>query len=164
MSHTVTGSRQKTRQLLKAWLILGRGMRDRSLHMASDLKVVLLDALNAEALWTEDELDRALLAEDAEVSPLISQPTQGAVMEPALPGTDPALHERMLSQSQSRDVPPTSAAQRRRNMRTMNTSYSVPQGLLEALEAGYISPNLPPPRGMIWRCMGQAWRLCHRGG
>ena len=45
--------------------------------------------------------------------------------------------------------PPT-ASQRRRNMRTSQTSYYVPAELKPALAAGYISPNLPPPRGMRW--------------
>ena len=37
--------------------------------------------------------------------------------------------------------------------------------LTEALQLGYLSPSLPPPRGFVWKpCVGGRWSLVGRGG
>ncbi len=61
-------------------------------------------------------------------------------------------------------IPRTTEAQRRRNIATEGTVYSVPVALNDAFRWGYIHPDLPPPANYIWRGTGKGYRLCRRGG
>eukprot|EP00971_Amphidinium_carterae_P261894 5194785-Amphidinium_carterae.1 len=61
-------------------------------------------------------------------------------------------------------LPITSLVQRERNRQTTETDYSVPSALRSALRFGYVSPNLQPPEGMVWRVRSGKWHLGLRGG
>ena len=83
----------------------------------------------------------------------------------AAPVTPPAVRERMEALIASGAIPKTTEAQRRRNKRTANTTYGTPPGLTEALDFGYVHPNLPPPRGMQWVKSGhKEFSLTYKGG
>ena len=73
------------------------------------------------------------------------------------------LHERMSEMASQGLLPTTSLHQRERNRRT-GSDYRVPTQLQEALEHGYISPNLPPPAGLKWVHKAGEWTLVPRGG
>ncbi|CAE7338928.1 unnamed protein product [Symbiodinium sp. CCMP2592] len=70
--------------------------------------------------------------------------------EVTAPATPPQVAARLAIMIAEGRLPRTTAEQRRRNHRTSGNTYGVPEGLTEALEAGYIHPNLPPPQGMVW--------------
>ena len=81
--------------------------------------------------------------------------------EQALVATVPALEELIAAG----DLPRTSEEQRRRQTLVHGTTYRVPPFLRGALQAGYINPNLPAPRGMQWRPLdAKTWSLQPRGG
>ncbi|CAE6943201.1 unnamed protein product [Symbiodinium natans] len=81
------------------------------------------------------------------------------------PGTPPEVAARLESLVAEGRLPRTTAEQRRRNNRTSGTTYGVPPGLKEALEAGYIHPNLPAPQGMVWNLVARkTFVLQARGG
>ena len=81
------------------------------------------------------------------------------------PATPPQVAARLESLIAEGRLPRTTADQRRRNQRTSGTTYGVPDGLKEALEAGYIHPNLPPPQGMVWNLVAhKTFVLQARGG
>ena len=168
MSFTVAGSEQNCRCLLKAWIILGQGScRNRQEHMRGELKAVLLDSLLGGHLLEEKYLDHCVtLPAEKWVSPwnLHFKADESAKLGKKASDVPSEVHSRMLAMVRDGQLVATTPAQRDRNRRTLNTSYHVPVVLTDALAFGYISPNLPPPRGMIWRNNGGAWRLCPRGG
>ena len=62
-------------------------------------------------------------------------------------------------------VPQSTPEQRERNRGTSGSRYTVPKGpLQEALDWGYIGPNLPPPVGLRWVGHGGKWVLLVHGG
>ena len=76
-----------------------------------------------------------------------------------------AVHQRMEQLFQAGGVPKSTPQQRKRQRGTGGSQYVVPQGpLVEALEWGYISPNLPAPAGLRWVGQGNKWALCVHGG
>ena len=80
------------------------------------------------------------------------------------PATPPQVAARLESLIAEGRLPRTTADQRRKQ-RTSGTTYGVPDGLKEALEAGYIHPNLPPPQGMVWNLVAhKTFVLQARGG
>ena len=80
------------------------------------------------------------------------------------PGTPAELHAEMVRMANEGSIPITSLQQRQRNRGTAGSSYGIPPGLTAALAHGYISPNLPPPAGLVWGHRGGAWVLLPRGG
>ena len=89
----------------------------------------------------------------------------GFASDTTAPATPPQVAARLEVLIVEGRLPRTTAEQRRRNHRTSGTTYGVPDGLVEALEAGYIHPNLPPPQGMVWNLIAhKTFALQARGG
>ena len=89
----------------------------------------------------------------------------GFASDTTAPATPPQVAARLEVLIAESRLPRTTAEQRRRNHRTSGTTYGVPDGLVEALEAGYIHPNLPPPQGMVWNLIAhKTFALQARGG
>ena len=82
----------------------------------------------------------------------------------ACANTPAAVHTNMVEMAMAGQLPISTPEQRLRNRRTKGSCYGVPPGLSQALEHGYISPNMAPPPGLLWRHRGGAWTLCPRGG
>ena len=61
-------------------------------------------------------------------------------------------------------IPISTARQRANNKLTAGSTYGVPRALSEALNYGYLSPNLEAPAGYRWTCRAQTWTLAPRGG
>ena len=55
-------------------------------------------------------------------------------------------------------------AARHSNACFAGSEYGVPPALKQALQHGYIHPNLAPPKGFHWKCRGGSWRLAQQGG
>lgn len=81
-----------------------------------------------------------------------------------LSDTPADVHKRMVEMAQGGMLPMTTPAQRARQTSTPGSGYAVPLALREALKYRFIGPNLPPPRGLVWRCRGSRWALCKLGG
>ena len=89
----------------------------------------------------------------------------GFASDTTAPATPPQVAARLEVLIAEGRLPRTTAEQRRRNHRTSGTTYGVLDGLVEALEAGYIHPNLPPPQGMVWNLIAhKTFALQARGG
>ena len=81
------------------------------------------------------------------------------------PGTPPEMAARFACMMEEGILFSTTMEQRRRNRPTSGTQYGVPHGLREALDHGYIHPNLPPPPGLEWRRTAyKTMQLVARGG
>ena len=170
MSSSVGGTLEGTRRVLKAWALLGPSVASRELHMAKGLRDTLLHALKDNTLMSEIELDA--LAEEVSddviqapyIEPNNAAPAGSQLLGAAGEGVPPEVHSQMEALALSGDIPVTSLEQRRRQRATSNSGYAVPDTLRMALHHGYIGPNLPPPRGLVWQCSGRRWRLSVRGG
>ena len=84
----------------------------------------------------------------------------------AKPGdTLAAQHAEMMNMIYMGWLPKTTEAQRLKyTMKKSSSSYRVPPGMEFAFLHGYVSPNLPPPRGYKWLCKGGKWILLQLGG
>ena len=113
------------------------------------------------AATQEEELAELV---DAQIADLFA--VQEDAPDHASPGTPPDIAARFAILMQEGTLPRTTRQQRRRNQRTSGTTYGVPQGVLsEALEHGYIHPNLPAPPGLRWaRTAPKTMALVVRGG
>lgn len=80
------------------------------------------------------------------------------------PGISAELHAQMLELHSRGVIPTTTPEQRCRQKLTKGERYKVPEEIRPALFAGYVSPNLPPPDGWVWRRRGGGWHLAQRGG
>ena len=81
------------------------------------------------------------------------------------PSTPPDMAGRFEIMMQEGILPRTTKEQRQRNRLTSGTTYGVPAGLTDALHAGYLHPNFPPPEGMEWRRTAhKQMSLVPRGG
>eukprot|EP00971_Amphidinium_carterae_P352645 6492685-Amphidinium_carterae.9 len=167
LSFNVAGSESKARHMLKAWIILGLGLPDRESHMKPDVKAMLQEALENGLLLEESLLDKCVsLNHSRWCSPFTinwRQQCEGKLGKKAKDVPE-HVHKQMEELVRQNKIVATTPAQRLRNRRTHNTDYGVPQTLKEGLVWGYISPNLAPPQGMIWRAVAGSWRLSHRGG
>ena len=74
------------------------------------------------------------------------------------------IHARMLELRRQGAIPCSTLEQRKRNALTSSSMYGVPPALGETLKYGYLSPNLAPPVGFVWRCRGGRWALAPQGG
>ena len=166
---TVTGSLAATRHFLKAWVVLGEGMPSRELHMRNEVRQMLLDALHNGTLMPEADLDAMAAKDDYAEAPFVyatpsSSADNNTVLGDRDSQVDPEVHTQMERLAMEGAIPVSTLKQRMRNRQTVNTSYIVPKELSVALRHGYVSPNMPPPRGMCWKAQGGVWRLCMRGG
>ena len=132
----------------------------------------LQTALTEGTLLSERELDALAVPDaDAEVVAPFGAATSGDktsskkhALGAAGKSVPKEVHERMQALYLSGGVPPTNLGQRERTRLTGGTNYAVPSALKEALEYGYIHPNLAPPSGYRWSYHGGNWRLVLRGG
>eukprot|EP00971_Amphidinium_carterae_P090162 1784976-Amphidinium_carterae.1 len=127
-------------------------------------KTALLNALQTKSLLSTAELDE-LAEKDAVVSPFAAlvpkqvKPNRGGILGQANAGVSADLHRRMERMAQDGLLPRTSPSQRLRNAAGPSSTYTVPADLKEALAAGYISPNLQAPGGLVWRAKsGEGWK------
>eukprot|EP00971_Amphidinium_carterae_P248825 4939078-Amphidinium_carterae.1 len=167
LSFNVAGSESKARHMLKAWIIFGLGLPDRESHMKTDVKAMLQEALENGLLLEEKMLDKCVSIEHSRwCSPFTIQWQQqlGGKLGKKAKDVPEHVHQQMEELVRANKIVATTPTQRLRNRRTHNTEYGVPQTLKEGLVWGYVSPNLPPPQGMIWRASAGSWKLCHRGG
>ena len=167
---SVGGTAENTRRVLKTWVLMGYGMANRSEHMSTDLKTVLLEKLKSNEMLDERSLDELALADPDSLSTPFSHPERSTAstapqtsMGECGEDAPEALHTEMTRLASQGLIPFTSSQQRLRNRRTRGSTYGVPADLSDALRFGYISPNLPPPSGMQWRHRSGAWVLEHRG-
>ena len=86
------------------------------------------------------------------------------VLGPAEDGVPAGLHAEMEALARAGEIPKTILEQRVRNKGSAGSTYAVEKELAAARQWGYISPNLPPPAGKIWRVRIGQWRLVPRGG
>eukprot|EP00971_Amphidinium_carterae_P136415 2702965-Amphidinium_carterae.1 len=83
----------------------------------------------------------------------------------AAPGVPAEVHREMERLAAMGALPITSPDQRARQKFSKGSAYAVPQMYKQARDYKYLTPNLPPPTGLVWRCRGQnEWILCHKGG
>ena len=169
MSFSVCGGVDKCRQLLKAWILVGAGMRTRAEHMGADVKRTLLESQKSGHMLSEVELDRLIAVSVDDVAPPFKEEIRsGEALANSLgrKGDEVplAVHQDMLEKVAAGIIAPTTLEQRRRNKGTVNSLYGVPPEFAEARRYGYISPNLPAPKGLIWRARGGEWTLAPRGG
>ena len=170
MAFTVAGSAANCRRILKAWVLYGAGLRDRTAHMSPKLKSLFRDALSSGDLLSEAALDELVnVSPEKQPPPFLQEPQPSA--EPSQQslgkcdaGVPPAVHSQLQEMADNGLLSPTTLQQRRRNRGTSGSEYGVPPDLAEALRFGFISPNLPPPAGLIWRHRGGQWILAPRGG
>ena len=171
LAATVAGGLPQARRILKAWILVGASLADRTAHMKVALKNQLVAASKNGTLCTEEELDgfapttpaglcTAPFASQSASSATSAQHRQGSIL-----GAPGHASQELHNSARTGKIPVTTPDQRSRNRVTSNSSYEVPQEFEAALKAGYLHPNLPPPQGLIWRCKpGGSWKLCLRGG
>ena len=83
----------------------------------------------------------------------------------AVEGVPPHVHNQMQVLASQGAIPVTTPEQRARQRRTGGSHYGVPTFLADAARFGYISSNLPPPAGFVWRChASKEWALYMKGG
>ena len=180
LSVHLTDGPEGCRQVLKAWVLLSSAYASRSAHMSATLRKTLLEAKRDGHLLSENELD--LLKTTS-----LSQPVEAPFAEAVVPSSSAGgqggegrsgsnllgkraanvsaeTHAQMIELARQGDIPVTTLSQRQRNSLTKGTSYGVPAALKAALTHGYIHPNLIAPRGMVWRCHANKWKLSLRGG
>ena len=126
-------------------------------------------ALDALAVLSWDECLRAnarSLDDDTMAGPasLLPAVVGENVLGERLPSVPAELHDQIEKMAWRGVLPVTSTEQRERQRGTAGSANSVPDVLRAALTHGYIGPNLPLPRGLVWRNDGRVWKLCHRGG
>ena len=183
---SVTGSEERTRLVLKSWALLGAHYSSREHHMMPSLKTELLQAAQEGKLVAEADLNTFVTMSSDQGIPAPLRPLSqvstvgGAVRVPqnqvldrsqtpnvlGARGTNVPLevHQEMEALALAGKVPVTSLQQRERNKGTSKSTYGVPPAFTAALKHGYLSPNLPAPLGMRWRCHAGTWRLSPLGG
>ena len=171
LANTVTGSSEATRRVLKAWSLLSSLYSNRKDHMS--VKQDLIDALRSGNLLSETALDEITMAtKDADIEgPFLqahdlssqARPRKGLLGKRG-ENVPADVHQTMEQWCLEGRIPVSSLAQRERQRIVSNTRYEIPAPLAPALRHGYISPNLPPPRGMVWVCRAATWRLRPCGG
>ena len=158
--------------MLRAWIAWGQGCASKEEHKAiwsrvcsakKKSKLPSLEALLAMPVFAP--VSGAASASAAGTGKQSSATEQSSAVANSAPRTPDEVTERMEAMIAAGQLPRTTKAQRRRNKRTNNTEYGVPQGLSEALQWGFVHPNLPPPRGMQWVASGlKQFTLQYRGG
>ena len=118
MTISVAGRVGACRQVLKAWVLFGAGVADRSSHMGPKLKTKLLQALKARELMTEEELDKLVEIDSVELTPpFVQEPAvvgDGSLGTPGR-GVSQELHRQMQNMADAGQLTPTSLDQRERN-------------------------------------------------
>ena len=185
LSVNVAGGEEKCRRVLKAWALLGPSLASRDEHMSKQNRQVFIDALEQGSLLDEEELDNIANSVAGEPAAGVgSQNTSTGVLSPFRPAAIPKtksgqpkkrllgtagsvsrdVHQRMEELAAQGGIPVSTLPQRQRNKLTSGTNYFVPAELKEALDNGYLHPNLAPPLGMQWCYQNATWRLQIRGG
>ena len=174
LSNSVSGSKDMTERMLRAWIVWGQEAADKEQHKKIWGRVLLAkkrgtipSLADLGAMGQARQPRRA--ADSASANPAKSAPARRVVGKStdsaAAPGTPDTVAERMEAMMAEGSLPRTTQAQRARNRRTKGTEYGVPPALIEALQWGFISPNLPAPRGMVWVASGhKQFTLQYRGG
>ena len=165
-------SLQGCREVLKSWILLGHGLAGREEHMTRQLRDELLASWKQGLLLPEKDLDEiASAGEEKPIeAPCVELPASappasaGSILGEASPGISQQFHENMIAQAERGELPVTTRAQRERNRPSGGTRYIMPESLKAVVNAGYLHPNLPPPRGMQWTYLHGTWRLGLRGG
>ena len=173
----IGGGEERTRRLLKAWIMFGCASVSQGSHRGDAWKTIKKCADDG-FLPSEQELEDCRIGE---WSPHIGAAALALPAVPAVPdeprgagdrtilgealGDVPAeVHESMVDLALSGSIGVTSTEQRRRQRLSKGCSYGTPPELIDGLNHGYLRPNLPPPRGLVWRCRGKDWVLAPRGG
>ena len=176
LSFGVAGGEDVCRRMLKSWIVFGAGVSSRDEHMFSCWKMILnlkKDlALPFEVLLDENTVHDWDAYDDVGRSQRIAPPAPQDFLPgerdrlgSAAPGVPESVHAEMEELAASGAVPITTQKQRSRNKKTPGTTYGVPPWLSDAVKYNYVHPNLPPPRGCVWRfSSGNTWTLCFKGG
>ena len=168
------------RRMLKAWIVFGASVdtKDDHLHLVwpNIVKMAKEDGIpdeneldfNMPESWQAWESPRRVQDQDVtrqlQQGAPVGRRRQHSLLGDPLPGTPEAVHAEMEQLAAQGLVPITTPVQRARQNFTPGSEYGVPAFFAEARRWGYISPNLPPPRGLYWRCRGSEWNLCIKGG
>ena len=172
VSATRVGTMAAARVILKSWALLAPAADSRQSHMGPGLRKQLDEASKAGALLTEAELEELVAIqegrgqEDEAVAPF--RVIDAEDRDPDLGGraehVPPDIHTAMVSLASRGLIPRTTQQERARNKVSSASVYEVPAELRQALEFGYVHPNIGAPAGLLWRARGGVWRLCPRGG
>ncbi|CAK9029029.1 Uncharacterized protein (Fragment) [Durusdinium trenchii] len=175
LSFGVAGDQQTCRRMLKAWIVFGASVDTRDLHMFQCWK--LIQQMKSEnGRPQEDALDQNIVSDWSDYDayrdfgsaprPHLEQEEVGeGLLGPAAEGVPQPVHQQMEQFALQGLIPTTTPVQRSRNKFTGGTTYGVPSWLADARKYGYIHPNLPPPKGCVWRFSnGNTWTLCSKGG
>ena len=151
------GSKTVALRMLKYWLVLAEQYENKADHKGAWDMIV--KAAKDDELPTDEFLD-ACVSSGLPTAP--EAPDQSA----AAPSTPRDVHDRLQALVDAGVLPKTSAESRRRNRMRSGRNYRTPLVLTEALEWGYISPNLPNPLDHRWIARGNDWILWRivRGG
>ena len=163
------GSEEICKMALMTWSLLGDTAPDQEQHEA--LKATVKALMRQEELLPLSELeDLSKVFMDTGV---VWAPVREAKAEASEAGANilgrrdddcPAeVHQRMVALAAQGDIPRTTLAQRRRCRQT-TAQLGVAKHMVDAKFYGYVHPNLPPPRGMRWKCLAGAWTLAPVGG
>ena len=158
------------RRMLKTWAIWGLFETSRGDHIKAWDDVV--HQFQSGLIPMECDLDDAAIESwnyEGLVAPVEIDPPRptGAsgrdILGGICSGVPSDLHERMVTLAMTGEVPITTRVQRNR-YKNPKRDFRVPPDLADALAHGYLHPNLPPPRGLIWKCSAGRWVLMPRGG
>ena len=178
LSFGVAGGEQNCRRMLKTWIVLCASVPSRSEHMIDSWKLVTASKKDGN-LMSEHQLDAQCIYDWEEYDATTPVPddfrfSEQHKSEPAgqqsllglpLKGVPQNVHSHMEELARAGAIPLTTAEQRSRQKFTLGNSYGVPTFLADARRFGYISPNLEPPAGFIWKCTGgNTWSLHVKGG
>lgn len=176
LSFGVAGGQNICRRMLKSWIVFGSSVSSRDEHMFESWKMIL--ALKKDsALPLENELDQHVVHDwdkysSVESAAQISAPAPHSMLPEsenllgsAEPGVPESVHRHMEELASVGAIPVSTTKQRSRNKKTPHTTYGVPPWLSDAIRYHYIHPNLPAPKGCVWRfSSGNSWILCVKGG
>ena len=176
LSFGVAGSANDCRRMLKAWVVFGAGVSSRDEHMFSCWRMIQNlkkdNAIPFEVLLDENTIYDWDAYDAVGKSQSIAPPAEKDFLPgardrlgSAAPGVPESVHAQMEELAASGAIPITTEKQRSRNKKTPGTTYGVPPWLSDAVKYNYVHPNLPPPRGCVWRfSSGNTWTLCFKGG
>ena len=164
VSNAVSGSDDASQRMLRAWAIWGVCELSKTAHR---LIWPLVQAQYIEGLIPSLEELTAMDITDwgcacAPTSMIVAG--AGNDLGEAAPGVLAAVHAEMQELVRTGVIQPSTLIMRTRQKHSKGCEYGVPPGLHSAWLHGYISPNLPPPQGLLWKFKGNKWFLAPRGG
>jgi len=144
------GNKDVALRMLKYWIVLGEQYENKAGHKGTWDMIV--KAAKDNELPTDEFLDAC-------VSSGLPTAPEAPDKSVAAPSTPRDVHDRLQALVDAGVLPNTSAESRRRNRMRPGRNYRTPLALTEALEWGYISPNLPNPLDHRWIARGNDWIL-----